>query len=334
MKYIWNVIILKRRLTCMFRYPFRKSFVLLFLILAPLYLFPGGQNETAVSSAPAGDSVAVSILPMKYFVDRITGGTLEVTVIVPPGKSPATYEPSPRQINALAETEIFFTIGVPFERAFVPTISSNLPNLRIIDTSEGIKKMAIQNHLDLADSEIHHDEHEASDEHDHDHDLNLPDPHIWLSPQLVMIQTENIYQALLTLHPDKKEDYAQNYQGFMRDLEALDDTLSATLSPVKGSSILVYHPSFGYFADAYGLKQIPIELGGNEPSPKVLEQVISLARDKNIEVIFVQPEFNRSSAEAVAAAIDGAVVEVAPLKPDYLENMYDIAEKIKAGLSH
>ncbi|MDY7029600.1 MAG: zinc ABC transporter substrate-binding protein, partial [Spirochaetota bacterium] len=199
------------------------------------------------------------------------------------------------------------------------------PDLRIVDTSNGIEKREIQSSI----------EPDGLDEDDHDghsHDSGLPDPHIWLAPRLVKIQAGHMLNALVELYPEKKDEYTENYLAFIADLDRLHGDMQEILAPVKGSSILVYHPSFGYFAEEFGLTQIPIELGGNEPTPRLLEKVIDLARERYIRVIFVQPEFSKTSAERVAQAIDGAVVEVAPLRPDYLDNMYDIAARIEAGI--
>ena len=321
----------------------KKSFPLLLMLffifglILPSSLYAAGEQEELREG-----QIAVSILPMKYFADRITGGELEVTVLVPPGKSPATYEPTPRQVSALSESAILFTIGVPFERSFIPTIASTLPDLRIVDTSEGIEKRKIQSSIepdrhdqeDHADHEDHdeHADHDQGEHDDHSHDSGLPDPHIWLSPSLVKIQAGHMLNALVELYPEKKDTYTENYRAFVDDLERLQADMKQILSPVKGGSILVYHPAFGYFAEEFGLSQIPIELGGNEPTPRMLEKVIALARERDIRVIFVQPEFSKTSAERVAQAIDGAVVEVAPLRPDYLENMYEIAAKIEDGI--
>ncbi|MGC9313521.1 MAG: metal ABC transporter solute-binding protein, Zn/Mn family [Sediminispirochaetaceae bacterium] len=300
--------------------PFAALVIFTSVVLLSSPLFAAGDQEES-----SGESIAVSILPMKYFADRITGGDVEVTVLVPPGKSPATYEPTPRQVTTLSESAVLFTIGVPFERSFIPTIASTLPDLRIVDTSEGIEKREIQ-------SSIEPDGHDGDDHDGHSHDSGLQDPHIWLAPRLVKIQAEHMLNALAVLYPEKKDEYTDNYRAFIADLDRLHGDMQEILSPVKGSSILVYHPSFGYFAEEFGLSQIPIELGGNEPTPRLLEKVIDLARDRDIRVIFVQPEFSKTSAERVAQAIDGAVVEVAPLRPDYLENMYDIAARIEAGI--
>jgi zinc transport system substrate-binding protein len=301
-------------------FPFLALVIFTAGVLLSSPLFAAGDQEES-----SGKSIAVSILPMKYFADRITGGEVEVTVLVPPGKSPATYEPTPRQVSTLSESAVLFTIGVPFERSFIPTIASTLPDLRIVDTSDGIEKREIQ-------SSIEPDGHDEDDHDGHSHDSGLPDPHIWLAPRLVKIQAGHMLNALVELYPEKKDEYTENYRAFIADLDRLHGDMQEILAPVKGRSILVYHPSFGYFAEEFGLSQIPIELGGNEPTPRLLEKVIDLARERDIRVIFVQPEFSKTSAERVAQAIDGAVVEVAPLRPDYLDNMYDIAARIEAGI--
>jgi zinc transport system substrate-binding protein len=313
--------------------PLNRSILLFFLLLSTsAWLFAGGsQEKPANHGEQASLNVWVSILPQSYFVERIAGDHAKVSVLVPPGRSPATYEPNPKQVTELGGADIFFTIGVPFENSFLPSIKGNLPHLRIVETAAGIKRRAIQSEvIDLAHNggEEHGDEEDA-----HDHESGLPDPHIWLSPPLVKIQARNMLDALIALAPHLEGEFRKNFESFVEDLDALDRDLQKILEPVKGSPLLVYHPSFAYFADHYGLTQIPIELGGNEPSPRELQEIISLARAKNVRVLFVQPEFSKTSARRVAEAIGGVVVEVAPLRPDYLDNMRSIAEAIKKGLA-
>jgi len=279
-------------------------------------LFAGGtaEGEDTQSKNNSSSILAyVSILPQRYFVEQIAGPSTEVRVMVPPGKSPATYEPSPKQVTTLGGADVFFTIGVPFEKAFIPVIRDELKNLAIIDTSRGIEKRSIHG--------------------DHGHEKELPDPHIWLSPPLVKKQAVHIRDALLHINPEKEQLYRKNYQQFAEELEQLDADLRRILEPVKGSTILVYHPSFGYFAETYGLSQIAIEMGGKEPSSRELQRVIRTAQEKNARVIFVQPEFSKASARKVAQAINGVVVEVAPLKPEYMHNMRSIARSIRDGLA-
>ena len=298
--------------------PLRTLLIALLLLLAPP-LFSAGSSE---QDGEETTTAFVSILPQRYFVERIGGPSVEVNVMVPPGKSPATYEPSPKQVFKLGRAELFFTIGVPFEQSFIPLIKDEMKSLRIIDTSRGIEKRSIH-----ADEALENDEHGHSDV---DSDEQM-DPHIWLAPPLVEVQAAHIRDGLIEVNPEKDSLYRRNYQSFVKELQKLDNDLRQILEPVKGSTILVYHPSFGYFAETYGLSQIAIEMGGKEPSARQLQEVIATAKKHDAKVIFVQPEFSKASAEKVAKAIDGAVVEVAPLNPEYMKNMRSIARSIRKG---
>lgn len=296
-----------------------STLVLVLLVLQfPLWAAGTGEQAPAAGENENGLLVYVSILPQQYFVEQIAGPSVVVKVMVPPGRSPATYEPSPRQVSNLGKADIFFTLGVPFEKAFIPLIEGEMQHLRIIDTSQGIEKRSIH-----ADEEL---------DPDHGHEGEQPDPHIWLAPPLVKIQAAQIRDGLIQVDPAHEQRYRDNYNEFAQELEQLHTDLRQILEPVRGSTILVYHPSFGYFADAYGLSQMAVEMGGKEPSARQLQKVIETAKENNVKVIFVQPEFSKASARQVAGAIDGAVVEVAPLKPQYMQNMRSIAESIRNGI--
>jgi zinc transport system substrate-binding protein len=299
-------------------------------------------------------AVTVSIQPQRYFVERIAGDLAEVNVLVPPDRGPATYEPTPRQVESLARSDVYFRIGVPFEGAFVPRIQSALPDLRIVDTSSGIERRSLEAHThdDEAshDNDADHDEADhgevAHDEADHgegahaeaDHDgadhgeVANPDPHIWLSPPLVKRQARTIRDALIDLRPETAEQFRQNYASFAADIDALHRELTELLEPVEGETLFVFHPGFGYFGDAYGLEQEAIETGGDEPTAARLQELIREARAENVRVIFVQPQFATSAARRIAEAIDGAVVTVNPLAADWLSNMRHIAESVREGL--
>jgi zinc transport system substrate-binding protein len=246
-------------------------------------------------------SVFTSILPQEYFVERIAGDRVEVQALVPPGSSPATYEPTPRQMAALSEAKIFFRIGVPFENAFVPKIEGATEGLRIVDTRKGIT-------------------------------IRGKDPHIWLSPRLVKVQAGTIAEALIELDPEGKTNYEENLAAFVKDLDALDAHLAEALAPVKGKTLMVFHPAWGYFADDYGLEQKPIELEGKDASGQQIARMIEMAKDEGVRVIFVQPQFDMGSAERIAEAIGGAVVPINPLARDYVGNLEHVAETVRNAL--
>lgn len=285
---------------------------ILTLLIAAFAVAGGtGEAETPVSAdTPDQITVFVSILPQTFFAERVGGDRVTVEVMVPPGSSPGNYEPTPQQVVALGDADLFFTIGVPFENAFIPTIEESVPNLRIVSTDAGIEKRFLGG---------------ASS--------SRPDPHVWMDPILVKEQAAVMRDALIDVDPDFEDDYRERYTAFAAELDELDSELREALAPVSGGSLFVFHPAFGYFLDRYDIEQVAIEKSGNDPSPAELEAIIERAKSDGARVIFVQPEFSKGSARAVAQAIDGSVVLVAPLAPDYVTNIRSIAEQVREGIS-
>ncbi len=303
-----------------------RSSAILLLLLSPFLLYAGGAKE----SPEVGDSrleIVVSILPQTYLVKSIAGERVSVEVMVPPGKSPSTYEPTPKQVLRLGEADGFITIGVAFEQSFMPVIEKNLPDLYIIEGDKHIEKRSIEEH--------HHDDEdhdeEGSEESDHSEDL---DPHIWLDPLLMKVQARTITDALILLDSQGSEVYEAGYENTIRELDTLHVKIVDATESFTGSTLFTYHPAFGYFTDRYGLEQVAIETGGKEPTPAQLEKVIELAYRDEVKIILVQPEFPIDSAEVVAKAIDGVVIPVSPLRPDYIESMTELAEAITTGGSY
>jgi len=267
--------------------------------------------------------VAVSILPQKYFVKKIGGDRVHISVMVLPGANPATYEPKPRQMVNLAKSEIYFAIGVPFEENWLPKFAKTNPEMKIVHTQAGITKISMK--------EGGHGHHEAA----HGAETistSAKDPHIWLSPPLVMIQAKNILEGLTIADPAGQKIYETNYKAFLKELKNLNLELKKMFqSTGQNTRFMVYHPSWGYFAETYGLEQIPIELEGKKPSPRKLLKLIQEAREDGIKVIFVQPQFSEKSAETIANAIGGKVVFADPLAEDWKNNLLRVAEKFKSA---
>nr|WP_051261117.1 zinc ABC transporter substrate-binding protein [Desulfovibrio inopinatus] len=277
------------------------------------------------SGAPL--DVMVSILPQEYVVKKIGKALVTVHVLLPPGASPATYEPKPAQMAALSASRIFVAQGVPFESAWLPRLEASNPNLIVVHADAGIKKMPMTRH-------DHHDEmgegHQDDGEHEvHHHaesaDGMVLDPHIWLSPELMRTQAATIAQALQTADPAHKDEYAANLAAFDKEITALQKKLHTILP--KNGLFMVFHPSWGYFAREFGLQQIPIENEGKEPSPKALALLIKRAREKNVHVVFVQPQFSRKSAELIASQIPARVIVIDPLAADWEKNLQFVAQE-------
>jgi zinc transport system substrate-binding protein len=274
--------------------------------------------------------VFVSIVPQKYFVEKIGGELIKVSVMVKPGASPATYEPKPKQVVALSKARIYYAIGVPFERVWLKKIRAANPKMLVVHTEKGIEKRAMKAH--------HYEEtNEGIPKRRKPGTTREPqgsmDPHIWLSPPLVKIQAKNILNALLLIDPTHGRVYENNYRKFNAELDALDAHIRGIFAG-KGESVafMVFHPAWGYFARTYGLDQIAVEMEGKEPKPADLEQLIHHAKERGIKVIFVQPEFSTKSAEAIAKAIGGEVIFANPLALDWASNLREVTLKFKAAL--
>jgi zinc transport system substrate-binding protein len=286
-------------------------------------------------AAWAAPSVFVTITPQKYFVDKISGGKATVSVMVEPGANPHAYEPKPRQMAALAKASIYFTIGDSFDQTWLERIVSANPGITVVHTAADIEKIPmVDEHADEGhahEGEAHghkdaahkHDDKHGHSEKDHGHDHGTLDPHIWLDPALVKIQAAHIRDGLSTIDPANAQEYATNAAAFMQELDQLDSELRSILSalPEDRRTFLVFHPSWGYFAKAYGLKQASIEVEGKEPSPKDMARIIATGKKSGAKVVFVQPQFSEKSAGVIAKQIGAQVVRLDPLAADWSENL-------------
>jgi zinc transport system substrate-binding protein len=260
-------------------------------------------------------TVFVTVVPQETFVSRIGGEHVRVNALVRAGQDPHAYEPTARQIAALAEADLYVRVGVGFEDAWMPRLLAANPRMRVLDAQDGIevrRKAAGHDHGDP----------------DHGHDHGDVDPHVWTSPARVKIMGARIRDALADLAPEYAADFAANYDRFAADLDALDTEIRARLAGVENRRFMVYHPAWGYFAEDYGLDQVAIEREGKEPGARALTAMIEQARREGIRVIFVQPQLNPSSAEQVARSIGGQVAVIDPLSGDYFENLRRVADLV------
>ncbi|PLY09291.1 MAG: cation ABC transporter substrate-binding protein [Arcobacter sp.] len=270
----------------------RKIFIISLLLLSSLY---------------AQKIVTVSILPQKYFIEKIAMDKVFVNVMVQPGASPASYEPKTSQMKDLINSEIYFSIGVPFEEAWLGKFKDINKNMQIIDSSKGIKKIAIAQHHH--EGEVHH------------HNEEILDPHIWLDTILVKVQAKNILDALVQIDKKNRNFYYDNYKNFLFELDALHLKLSTILKEVKGKRFMVFHPSWGYFAKRYELEQEAVEKEGKEPKSKEIIALINEAKEEGIKVVFVAPQFSKKSAEIIANGIGGKTIFIDPLSNKWKESL-------------
>ncbi|WP_245577093.1 metal ABC transporter solute-binding protein, Zn/Mn family [Maridesulfovibrio zosterae] len=275
---------------------------------------------TAALATPL--QITVSIAPQEYFVKKIGADLVNINLMVRSGSSPATYEPQPRQMAQLSKADLYFAIGVPFERAWLPRFKSANKKLEIINLGDSVTHIHMQDHIHSEEST-----HEHGSQEQHNSENFIADPHVWLAPQLVRIMCIEIRDSLITKDPANADTYRKNYLEFAQEINQLDTKLLKLFSrSTKNKRFMVYHPSWGYFAASYGLTQIPIELEGKEPSPKELAQLIKFAKKESVAAIFVQPQFSQKSARAIAHSIDAQVITVDPLASDWATNLEKAAQ--------
>jgi zinc transport system substrate-binding protein len=237
-------------------------------------------------------------------VENIGGDKVDVTVMVPPGASPHTYEPTPGQMEELSRAKMYAKVGsgVEFELVWMDRLSAQNKDMLVIDCSKGIELQQMT----------------ASDE---DEPAGSMDPHIWMSPRNAQIMVQNIAHGLIQTDPGNRAYYEQNRDAYLQELAQLDQDIYDGLSGVENRVFMVYHPAFGYFARDYNLTMQPIEAEGKEPTPAGLAHLIEQAKEHNIRVVFAEPQFNPQSAKVIADAIDGKVVFIDPLAREYLTNL-------------
>ena len=274
-----------------------------------------GETDANLSGPAGLLKVYVSIPPQSYFVERLGADYVTVNVLVGKGADPHTFEPTPKQIMALGQADVYFSIGIHFETLILKKIRGSNPRLEVISTDAGMERLVPQR---LKGYEDHKNFSQVE-----------PDPHIWLSPPLINLQAENIYRGLIKADPENAEIYKNNYDEFLRDVEEVHARITKLLKPHKGKSFLIFHPALGYFAETYGLVQVAIEMEGKGPYPKQIERLIKEAGELYVNIIFVEPQFDKKSAKAIAEAIGGTVVTIDPLRKNVLENLEEIAEAIE-----
>lgn len=278
------------------------------LFLTPLFAGCGSVPDARVSVL----QVTVSIVPQRYFLERLGGDLVSVNVMVLPGENPATYEPKADQLVALTKSRAYFRIGVAFENAWMDRIRGANQEMLIVDTRQGIELLPLAEHDDHGQTPDAHGE------------GNL-DPHIWLSPDLVKIQARTIRDALVILDPENRATFDANLAAFDAELESLKTEIASELAGITQRKFVVFHPSWGYFANDFRLEMVAIEIGGQEPSAAELAMLISEAQSEGIKVVFAQPEFSTRSADTIARQIGGKVLLITPLAYDWANNLRSVA---------
>lgn len=265
-------------------------------------------------------NVVVSIPPQMEFVKKIGGERIETSLMVEAGSSPHTYEPKPSQMKAIGRADLYLSIGVEFEQTWLPKFKNQNSQLIIRDISQGIAKLPME-------KEHHHEE--ASHEH---HQNERLDPHVWVTPDNAKIIARNIYEAFVSLDANGTEYYHANLESYLKELNELQCHIKGLLDKVPPqSTFMVFHPSWGYFAKAYNLHQLAVEIEGKNPKPRQLIAIIKEAKEKKVQAIFTQPEFSDKAAQTIAKELGIEVIKTSALAEDWSQNLINLARAIRAG---
>lgn len=285
-----------------------RSVLSFMIILSVVFLFgcskQGQETAKGESVEEYKPIIAVTIVPEKTFVEAVCGDLAEVVALVPPGNSPENYEPTPAEIEKFSKASLYFSIGVPTEKANI------LPN------AGNVKVVALQDKVASAYEERKFESGER-------------DPHIWLSPKRVEVMIEVIAYEMGKIDEANKETFEKNAEAYINQLDELDKEINEALAGVKSKKFIVYHPAFGYLAEDYGLEMYALEKEGKESTVAHLQEMIDLARQENIKVIFYQEEIDSSQSESFAEEIGGKTMQLAPLSADYIENLKKMAKTME-----
>ena len=248
-------------------------------------------------------NVTVSILPIKYFVDRIGGGDFNVTVLVPPGASPESYEPLPSQMKEIATSEAYFHFGlIDFERSLGDGVVAKNPSLNAVMLSENMNIIS----------------------GDGNGSRRGADPHVWMSPGRMELAALAILKTLGQIIPDSTAKYKTNFEELVYEMDSLDTHIRASLDSLPRREFVIAHPFLTYYAEDYGLEQISIERDGKEPTAGQLVSVLNEIKGHGINTIFYQKGMSGKGAMAVAENAGISTFEADPLEYEWMDNLYHL----------
>jgi len=283
-----------------------SAMVMLMLVYCSLFL-TGCSKNVKTEGTDIKTTVAVTVLPQKALVEAVCGDLANIITIVPPGNSPGNYEPTPVEMESFSKAAIYFTIGVPTEKA---NILPKAEKMKIVDLPTKV----------------------AEKYPDREFSPGSRDPHIWLSPKRAKVMVETIAQEMSALDTKNAETYQKNVQAYLEKLDQLDSELKTMFTGRRNLKFIVFHPAYGYLADDYGLKMYALEQSGKEATPQHLQEMIDLAKSEKIGVIFSQAEIDSKQPEAFAEEIGGTKEMLDPLSGDYIQNLQKMGRAISEAL--
>lgn len=303
----------------------------------------------AASTLMAQVNVTTSILPTKFFVEKIAGDDAKISTMVVDGANPHTYEPRPAQMKELENSEIYFGVGgTEFDNVWVEKFKKQYPKIKFVDTASGIEKMKNHDHDEDHDDHDEHDhdkhehgdhdhhakhhEHGDDDDHKKHHHHGKFDPHVWMDPVLAKTQAQNILNALKEKYPADAAKFDENFAKFVKELDELDAYAKEKLGALNGGKFLIYHPALGYFAHRYNLEELSVEIEGKEPKPAELKELIDTAKKEKIKTIFIAKGFPTKAAQTIAKETGANVVKIDILSEQWDKSMHEIIDEIAKSM--
>ncbi len=305
-------------------------------------LLAGALSAPLAASLPSTPPlpITVTLHPLKHLAEVIGGNALQVAVLLPAGRNPHSFDPSPSQLRQLSGSRILLAAGSPFEKVWVPRIRQQLPKLPIVDIGTPLSTRRFSaGELGAEESGDAHGDHDAHADHDShdshsthgDHDAEeagMADPHWWTSPALLRQASQAIAAELIRLDPANQVRYRAGLATLLQEIAGAEQRIATLLQPARGRTILLFHPSFGYFADQYGLRQLAIEQAGHQPGPQTLSRILAQARAAGVGAVFVQAQFDQRIAQSVAQQLKVPVVKVDNLSEQLLPALEAAAAEI------
>lgn len=282
-----------------------KKQLVFFFCLIICYACSNGNRQSEKAT------ITVTLEPLRYFTEAIAGDHFRVVSMVPEGSSPETYDPAPQQLVDLSKSQAYLRIGyIGFEQAWMDKLQTNAPHTKVFDTSRGVELIRGKGHR----------------HGNHYHEGGV-EPHIWNSTRNAAVIVENVCAALCELDSTHRTEYRYRTDSLKQAIAQTDRDIRNLLQQAD-SAFMIYHPALSYFARDYGLKQISIEEGGKEPSPAQLKHLIETCRNDNVNIIFVQQEFDQHNAQLIADELGIRIVPINPLSYHWQEEMMGIAKSL------
>ena len=261
--------------------------------------------------AQSRPTIVVTVAPQAAFVQELAGELVNVVTVLPPGANHETFSLPPQDMERISAANLYLALGLPPERAGILPKGAELNrNLRIIDVQNEVAKTYPPRYF-------------APDDQD---------PHIWLSPKRAIAMVQLTARELASLDPANRETYTNNAQRFIARIEAADQEVRAALQSKSNRTFIVYHPAFGYFAEDYNLNMVALEEEGKEADPRRMREIIDMAREKGIKIIFYQEDIDGRQSRTFAEELGGRAEKVSPMATDYVENLQRMARAFAEGL--